>query len=194
MSKGDQVAYRVWAAVLSLLLSLSVPLGARSLADQLAQPSGPVVLTVAGGIAATNRGPTDPELDPILLYHEISFEAAAAFDRAMLESLGTREIVLSYEKWAEDYRLSGPRLADLLAAVGAPGRAVTLTAIDGYAVEFSAEDLAAHDWIVALERNGRPLSIGGLGPLWVVYDAPGRTLGDDDVARWPWAVFFIEVH
>ena len=187
------MAYRAWAAVLAVLLGFSAPLGAQSLAAGLATPGDPVVLTVAGKIAETNRGPTNPELDPIFLYHEISFEAAAAFDRAMLESLGTQEIVLSYEKWAEDYRLSGPRLADVLAAVGAQGRPVTITAIDGYAVELSAEDLASRDWIVALERNGRPLSIGGLGPLWVVYDAPGRTLGHDDVARWPWAVFFIEV-
>lgn len=188
------MAHRVWAAVFAVLLAVGAPHGAQSLADGLAAPDGPVVLTLAGQIGQANRGPIDPERDLFLAYHEIDFEAAAAFDRAMLEGLGRHEIVLSYDAWAEDYRVAGPRLADLLAAVGAAGRPITATALDGFAVEISAEDLAARDWIVVLERNGRPLSIGGLGPLWIVYDVPGQSLGDDDEARWPWAVFFIEVH
>ena len=108
--------------------------------------------------------------------------------------LGTHEIELSYEKWSEVYSVSGPRLVDILSAVGAQGRAITATAVDGYAVEVSAEELTARDWIVVLERNGRPLDIGGLGPLWIVYAVPGNTVSHDDVPRCPWAVFFIEVH
>ena len=61
-------------------------------------------------------------------------------------------------------------------------------------MEISAEELSARNWIAALERNGRPLDIGGLGPLWIVYAVPGNSVSEEDVARWPWAVFFIEVH
>ncbi len=182
------------AASLILSLGLSALFSGQSPAGELPTPSGPVVLTIAGKIGVANRGSSDPRLDPILIYHEKRFEAAAEFDRAMLESLGTHEIALSYEKWSEVYSVSGPRLADVLSAVGAQGRAITATAVDGYAVEISAEELSARDWIVALERNGRPLDIGGLGPLWIVYAVPGNTVSHDDVPRWPWAVFFIEVH
>ncbi len=185
---------RALAVALFVSLGLSALFSGQSPAGELPSPGGPVVLTIAGQIAAANRGPSDAELDPILIYHEISFAAAAEFDRAMLESLGTHEIELSYEKWSEVYRVSGPRLVDVLSAVGAQGRAITATAVDGYAVEISAEELTARDWIVVLERNGRPLDIGGLGPLWIVYAVPGNTASHDDVPRWPWAVFFIDVH
>ncbi len=188
------MARRALASALLLTLGLLALFSGQSAAGELPSPSGPVVLTIAGQIGVANRGPTDAELDPILIYHEIGFAAAAEFDRAMLESLGTHEIELSYEKWSEVYRVSGPRLVDILSAVGAQGRAITATAVDGYAVEVSAEELTAREWIVALERNGRPLDIGGLGPLWIVYAVPGNTVSHDDVARWPWAVFFIEVH
>ncbi len=188
------MAYRVWRAVLAVLLGLSTPLGGSSLADQLAAPSGPVVLTIAGQIGVANRGPVDALRDSILAYHEISFETAAEFDRAMLERLGTHEIELTYEEWPEAYRFSGPRLVDVLAAAGVQGRAITVTALDGYAEEISADELESRDWIVALERNGHPLGIGGRGPLWIVYALAGRSASHDDEARWPWAVFFIEVH
>ncbi len=188
------MARRALASALLLTLGLLALFSGQSAAGELPSPSGPVVLTIAGKIGVANRGPSDPQLDPILVYHEKSFEAAAEFDRAMLESLGTHEIELSYEKWSEVYRVSGPRLADVLSAVGAQGRAITATALDGYAIEVSAEELTARDWIVALERNGRPLDIGGLGPLWIVYAAAGNTVSEEDTARWPWAIFFIEVH
>lgn len=188
------MARGVSAAVLVLTLVLAGPPGQESLAGDLAKPDGPVVLTVAGNIAAVNRGPSDPLLDPFLAYHEKSFEAAAEFDRAMLEGLGVHQVELTYEGWPETTRFAGPRLADLLSLVGAQGDALTVTALDGFAVDISAEELAARDWIVALERDGRPLGIGGRGPLWIVYGVSGTIASHDDEARWPWAVFYIEVH
>jgi hypothetical protein len=179
------------ALVLTLgLLTLS-PGG--SWAGDLPAPTGLVVLTVAGEIGAANRGPSDPVVDAFFTYHEKSFETAAEFDRAMLEGLGRHEIELSYETWPKAYRFAGPRLVDVLSAAGAEGRAITVTALDGYAEEISADDLAAHDWIVALDVDGRPLGIGQQGPLWIVYAVPGNATSEDD-ARWPWAVFYIEVH
>lgn len=49
-------------------------------------PAGPVVLTVAGNVANTNRPACRDKLDGIFRYHE------RAFDRAMLERLGTTAI------------------------------------------------------------------------------------------------------
>ena len=185
---------KILATVCVLALGLAAAAARPSLADGLPTPGGPVVLTVAGNISAVNRGPSDPLLDPFLAYHEKSFEAAAEFDRAMLEGLDSHEIELSYEGWPETIRFAGPRLADLLGFVGAQGNALTVTALDGFAVDITAEELAERDWIVALERDGRPLGIGGRGPLWIVYGVTESIASHDDEARWPWAVFYIEVH
>ena len=184
----------VLTAICVLALGLTTAVWRPGLADDLPTPRGPVVLTVAGNIATVNRGPADPLLDPFLTYHEKSFEAAAEFDRAMLEGLGLHEVELTYEGWPETTRFMGPRLVDVLAAAGTKGHAITVTALDGYVEEISAEELTTHDWIVALERDGRPLSIGGRGPLWVVYGVTESIASHDDEARWPWAVFYIEVH
>jgi hypothetical protein len=180
------------AMVLSVgLLTASPGAGA---AGDLAAPSGPVVLTVAGEIGTANRGPTVPVVDAFLTYHDISFQAAAEFDRAMLKSLGTHEIELAYKDWPKTYRFTGPRLADVLAAAGAEGHDITVVALDGYGEDISADEIADHDWIVALEVDGRPLGIGQTGPLWVVYAVPGTVASEEDESRWPWAVFFIAVH
>jgi len=184
--------------IFPVVLSLMLAIAGRGLASELPKPAGPVLLTIAGEVGATNRGPSLPAVDAFLAYHEIGFPAAAEFDRAMLEGLGTHEVELSYKDWPKAYRFAGPRLADVLAAAGAAegaaGGAITATALDGFAVEISAEDLAAHDWIVALEVDGRPLGIGQAGPLWLVYAVPGGAASEADEQRWPWAVFFIEVH
>jgi len=184
---------RTLVAAAVLMLGLAAPFGGHSRAEDLPTPRGPVVLTVAGNIGAANRGPSDPVLDPFLAYHEKSFQTAVEFDHAMLEGLGTHEIELAYEEWPEMTRFAGPKLADLLSFVGAHGDAITVTALDGFAVEITADELAARDWIVAFERDGRPLGIGGRGPLWLVYPVSGTTASHDDEARWPWAAFFIEV-
>lgn len=192
--RASDMAGRAVAAALILTLGLVQLPGGKGFAGELPAPSGPVLLTVAGKIDTANRGPFNPLDDVFLAYHEKSFEAAVEFDRAMLQSLGSHEIELSYEKWPKAHRFAGPRLVDVLAAAGAAGRAITVSALDGYAKEISADELADHDWIVALERDGRPLAIGGPGPLWIVYAVPGKAASEDDEARWPWAVFYIEVH
>jgi len=164
----------------------------------LPAPGGPVVLTIAGEIGTANRGPSVPAVDAFFTYHEISFQTAAEFDRAMLTSLGTHEIELSYKDWPKAYRFASPRLSDVLAAAGvatgAEGRPITVTALDGFAAEISTEELTAHDWIVALEVNGRPLGLGQTGPLWIVYAVPGQVASEKDELRWPWSAFYIEVN
>lgn len=180
------------AAVFLLLALLAAP-GAAAAAD-LPAPEGAVVVTVAGNIGNTNRGAFDAATDLFLKYHEVSFDKAAAFDRAMLEDLGMHEVEVSIPEWPAPVRLSGPRLKDLVAAVGGEGKTVSLMALDGYASEISWADLEALDWIVGIEQDGQPLGLGQRGPLWVVYTYPdGRALTADDELRWPWATFYMEI-
>lgn len=174
-------------------LFLAVP-AAVVRAAHLAAPQGPVVLTVAGSITQTNRGAFDETADLFLKYHEHNFDKAAAFDRAMLASLGMHEVEISLPEWPAPVRVAGPRLRDLVAAVGGSGSSLALVALDGFASEIFWEELESLDWIVGIDQDGRPLGLGQRGPLWVVYRYPdGRPLTADDEQRWPWATFYIEI-
>ena len=64
--------------------------GSAALAADLQKPEGPVILTIYGAIDATNRGPFNEFEDAILKTLDVDFDRAAVFDRAMLESLGTK--------------------------------------------------------------------------------------------------------
>lgn len=160
----------------------------------LEAPKGPVVLTITGAIAEANRGKLDELEDGFLKFHEQNFEQAAAFDVAMLEALGTETVSINYDKWPGTVRVEGPRLNALLKAVAATGKTVSAMALDGFSVEISPEDLAAHNWLVAIKRNGKYLGIGDRGPVWLIYDPPnGKPITEEDELRWPWAVFAIDI-
>ena len=163
-------------------------------AAELGQPAGQVVLTVAGDVGATNRGPYDDFEDGFFKHHERKFDKAAAFDLAMLEGLGLHAVTVTYDKRPRTFRFEGPWLKDVLAAAGASGKDVSVLALDGFATEISAADVAAYDWIVAVNRDGHYLDIGQRGPLWIVYARrDGKAIGAEDEQRWPWAAFLIEV-
>ena len=184
------MAWRRLLLAITAVMMTAAPAGA----VELEAPKGPVVVTLAGAIANTNRPPYDEKSDLFLKYHEKSFAKAAAFDYAMLEALGTQQVEIKVPAWAVPVRLEGPRLADLLAAVGAEGKTVSLVALDGYASELTRDEVTALNWIVGIKRDGQYLGLGQQGPLWVVYTYPdGRVLSDDDELRWPWATFYIQV-
>jgi len=75
---------------------------------------------------------------------------------------------------------------------------LTLRAIDGYAVGVSLADANRYRMIVATALDGVPMSLGGLGPLWAVYDADRLADFKDKplkqrFALCPWGLYFIEV-
>ena len=183
---------RRWAAGLSALL-LGALLAAPP-ATALDRPTGPVVLTVAGAITETNRGPYDERVDVFFKYHEVSFERAAAFDATMLEALGMHEITVAYADRPEQDRFAGPRLRDVLGAAGFTGDEIKVLALDAYAEELTRADLDAYEWILSMERNGEAFGIGQFGPLRLVYARhDDKPITAEDEARWPWAVFYIEI-
>ncbi len=186
--------FRKIVAALAVALAGALQASAPVAAAGLPAPRGAVVLTVAGNIENTNRPPFDAGRDLFLNYHDRGFERAAAFDREMLESLGMQEVEIAWEGGPAPVRLAGPRLKDVVAAVGGSGSAIALLALDGYASEIAWAELESLDWIVALSQDGRPLGLGERGPLWVVYTYPdGRPLSAEDELRWPWATFYIEI-
>lgn len=180
----------VWVLVAAAVMAWAGCSGAA----ELGTPRGQVVLTVAGAVGATNRGPYDDFEDGFFKHHERKFDKAAAFDLAMLEGLGMHEVTIAYGGWPKTFRFEGPWLKDVLAAAGAGGHDISVLALDGFASDISAADLAAYDWIVAVKRDGRYLDIGQRGPTWIVYARrDGKAFSAEDEQRWPWAAFLIEV-
>jgi len=156
-------------------------------------PAGPVVLTVTGDIVKANRPLYDEKRDMFFKYHKRPFDKAFAFDRAMLERLGVKEVRAEHKGWAGPKVASGPRLTDVLDAAGCRGRALEMLALDGFRFRLSKADLEARDWVVATRADGRPLGIGDRGPLWLVLDPPGdRPATEKEIGLGPWALFFIQ--
>lgn len=143
----------------------------------LAPPTGTPLLTVSGRITTTN-GP-----------------AGAVFDRAMLDALPQGRFV-NANKWDPERRAySGPWLKDVVAAVGATGRRLKVTALNDYAVTMPLPADQPHQPILASRIDDQPISARGKGPLWVMYDfGSDPAVHNADTDAWAvWNVKSIEV-
>lgn len=162
---------------------------------------GPALLTITGAIQRSNRGPLDPALDQMMHKQKLDFARAYALDFAALAALPARTIRPTLEYDGKVHSLRGPLLEEVLAQAGArPGDAakVVLRAVDGYAAALEMRQLRAWKLIVATHLDGKPMPLGGLGPLWAVYDADRvpdmaqRPL-KERFGACPWALYHIEV-
>ncbi|EPJ53593.1 MAG: hypothetical protein OFPI_10340 [Osedax symbiont Rs2] len=64
---------------------------------------------------------------------------------------------------------SGPLLRDILSAAGSSAQQISAIAANEYAVEIPVDDVQQYQIILALEKDGKILSIREKGPLWVIY-------------------------
>ncbi len=180
-------------------IGASFPWQAGAAAPAARKGSG--LLTVAGAIGRGNRGAMDPALDQLMVKYKTSFDKAHEFDAAMLAALPVATIQPTLEYDAKPHRLSGPLLSAVIAATGVAANApvtLTLRALDGYAVGMSLADANRYRMIVATTLDGVPMSLGGLGPLWAVYDADRLPDFKDKplkqrFALCPWGLYFVEV-
>ncbi|MFC3109455.1 molybdopterin-dependent oxidoreductase [Undibacterium arcticum] len=162
---------------------------------------GPTLLTVTGAIGAGNRGPLDPALDQMMTKQGVKFDKAHAFEFAALTALPAVTIRPTLEYDGKPHTLRGPLLTEVLNATGAAANAggnILLRAIDGYAVLVSLADAHKYRFIVATELDGRPMPLGGLGPLWAMVDADRfpDMAAKPVAARFtlcPWGLYHIEV-
>jgi hypothetical protein len=186
-------------------LGAAAAAGAFPLAGQAASlpalPAGPALLTVTGAISRTNRGPFDPVLDQMMHKHGVGFRKAYAFDDAALRALPALTIRPTLEYDSKAHALRGPLLLDVLAQAGATltdKTVLVLRAVDGYNVELPLAQARARRFIAATHVDGKPMPLGGLGPLWAVYDADrvpemaAQALAQR-FAACPWALYHIEV-
>jgi hypothetical protein len=186
--------------LLAGLTGAALPLSAARAATPVAR-SGPVLLTIAGAIGRGNRGAPDPVADVLMLKHGAKFDRAFEFDGGMLGRLPAVTISPTLEYDGKPHRLRGPTLLTVVGDAGvAPDAkvALTLRALDGYNVSVSLADAQRYRMIVATSLDGAPLRIGGLGPLWAVYDADRLPEFKDKplaqrFALCPWGLYYIEV-
>jgi hypothetical protein len=165
-------------------------------------PDGPVLLTISGAIKRPNRDALDPALDQMMAKHKLSFTQAHALDFAALARLPARTIRPTLEYDGKPHTLRGPLLPDVLALAGAPDgkdTRIVLRAVDGFAAAITLRQTQSQGFIVATHLDGKPMALGGLGPLWAVYDADKvpEMAAQPLAARFgacPWALYHIEVH
>lgn len=177
-----------------------LPAVANAKADSQTRP-GPALLTITGAIGAGNRGPLDPALDQMMKKQGVKFDKGHTFDFAVLAAMPAVAIRPTLEYDGKPHALRGPLLLDVAKAAGArphDNAKLLLRAVDGYAVAVTVAELKKHRFIVATHLDERPIPLGGLGPLWAVYDADRFP---DMAARplterfgWcPWGLYHIEV-
>ncbi|WP_053937359.1 molybdopterin-dependent oxidoreductase [Amantichitinum ursilacus] len=163
--------------------------------------AGPALLTVTGAISRSNRGATDPALDPLFNKLGIHFDKAWTLSWPELAAMPSNEIRTTLAWDGKVHTLQGPYLAQLLATAGAAtrdGTKVLLRGLDGTNASISLGDLRKYRYIVATHMDGQPLALGGLGPLWAVYAADqfaeitARPLAERYL-NCPYALFHIEV-
>ena len=84
-------------------------------------------------------------------------------------------------------------------AAGAPeGSRLLLRAVDGYSVVLPMSDAVKYRFIVATHLDDHPMPLGGLGPVWAVYEADkfadmmAKSIADR-FALCPWGMYHMEV-
>lgn len=176
---------------------LSLP----SVAAASATTATPTLLTLTGAIGKGNRGPLDPVLDQMMAKQKIAFAKAHAFDFAALTALRAVTIKPTLEYDNKPHTLKGPLLTDVLKATGAaPADEVKLLmrAVDGYSPMITMADVRKYRFIIATHLDGKPMPLGGLGPLWAVYEADrfpdmAAKKVTERFGQCPWALYHIDV-
>lgn len=121
------------------------------MADGIAVPKGPVLLTITGDISLTNVNGT------------------LQFDRQSLSAVDTTTIRTS-TVWTDGiHTFQGVSLHALTELLGITDGTLLATAINDYSVEIPVSDAVAGGPIIAMTVDGGEMSVRDKGPLWIVY-------------------------
>lgn len=135
------------AVLLGWLMALSA-----SPAAALDPPSGKVVLTLTGNVAARNAP-----------------DGATAFDMSLLERLPRHSFTTKTPWYPKPRKFTGVLLRDLLDAVGSAPARLNATALNDYRVEIPLEDVARGNAMLAYLLDDQPMSVRDKGPLVIIY-------------------------
>ena len=131
--------------LIPLLFSLVMP------TMVVAAPQGPVILKVTG-----NVDPAEP------------VDGEVSFDLAMIQALPQHEIVTGNPWVDKPHKYVGPKLADVLTAVGGTGKIITLTALNSFQIRISWDKVKQFDPILAWQDDGATMRVRDKGPLWLI--------------------------
>ncbi|XBT52961.1 molybdopterin-binding oxidoreductase [Aeromonas veronii] len=131
--------------LIPLLFSLCLP------TMVMAAPAGPVILKVTGDVK-----PVDPSSEEVV------------FDLAMIKALPQHEILTSSPWVDKPHKYVGPKLADVMTAVGAKGKSITLTALNSFQIRINWDKVKQYDPILAWQDDGMTMRVRDKGPLWFI--------------------------
>ncbi len=178
--------------LVALLAGLVLAISTLVVAQPAALADGPAQLTVIGKVDNTNRSGFEPLSDAFFKFREMEFSRAFEFTYADLAALPQMTVKAKAEAWPGPVSATGPALGDVMRAAGVASDAkLSVVALDGYTIELEAADRKAHNWILAIAADGKPIGIGGRGPGWLIHDTAGKTVNSDVEGRWVWSVFVI---
>ena len=183
-------------AVLAMLGMLMSPIAQAKENWRGGEFRGSVILTVTGNVAEPTRQASDEEIDKFFIYNNIEFENASQFDYSRLATLQQVTVNADFPMGDDEHihTFMGPLLAEVIKAAGATGEMVTLTALDGYAIEVPMAELVEKGAVLALKRDGIPFGIGDFGPAHLVFPRADRLdLADMNDDWWIWSVYHINV-
>lgn len=143
---------RVLTTSIISTLAFAIYLAPMKLADaELAKSNGKTLLVVTGKISETNVG------------------TEAHLDRALLQSIGIKKLKTSNQYEPGSHVYEGVMLKDLLSFLGASGTTLVATALDGYSIEVPVHDAERYPVILAMKKNGKPMTVREKGPIWIIY-------------------------
>jgi hypothetical protein len=94
--------------------------------------------------------------------------------RALAEETGLTEIFTKVVSLGEETRkVKGIPARRLLERFDLMGDNLEIVAIDGYAIDVPRADIDNFPTIIALEIDGRPLTVRDKGPAWLIYPVSG---------------------
>lgn len=174
-----------------------VPAAAPATGSATGSAAGSVADSVANSVlnlvADSAAGATTEA--PILTLTGKVAGSKVTFSAAEIDALPSVEIVTDTPWYDGPRRFEGPTLASVLAAAGASGTELEVSALNGYSTRLPAADATRYDPIMARRIDGSVLSVRDKGPLFIVYpfDARPETNNEVFIARSVWQVSGIEV-
>jgi hypothetical protein len=151
--KRKRMIRLIAAGRLSIGLLLTICLLALAL-----EGAGPVV-AASPNIILTIQGEIDRSKHP----------NGATFNREALLALGVEKLETETHFTKGLQHFEGVRLRKVLESVGAKGKILTATALDGYSVDIPLEDAARFQVFLALKWNGAVMRVRNKGPIWILY-------------------------
>lgn len=151
MSKTSRRKLVLAAAHASFALVLISLLPHAARAQELAKPTGDVVLTIDGVIGKSN------------------VDGRADFDIEMLRAMPAVKIKTT-SPWTDGpAEFEGVSLEALFKTVGATGKSIKAAALNDYIADVDPATIISSGAILAYRMNGSDISVRDKGPLWIMF-------------------------